>query len=353
MPQMTIDQFADIVEDTIRDYVKSDYVNLLTDKQDHPAAKELINKARMNRSGTSEQAEGVYWKARMRTAASYRHIAATTPDQVNITNDYVGMSAPWRKVEVKYAFLEEEIDFNMSPNQIVNVVQQREKGMDFDFIEGIDIDFWAAPLASDPLAFRSLPYWCPKNATTGFNGGILSGFADKGGLSPTTWPRINSYAFAYTDITLGDFVSKVRDMIDLTYFKPPITGVPDLGKPSGPAKQFYTTLSVRKQCADLADARNENIGPDLAYYDGKVMLRGAEIVWVPELDKDTTGPFYQIDFGTFKMIPKRGWWQNRKIIKPYPGQRNQIAVFKDSYLAFLCFSPRTLGVGSTGTTYPA
>lgn len=353
---MTIDQFADVVELTSRRYVRSNYVNLLTDKQDHPAAKELIKKSTMSSEGTNAQAEGVYWKARMRTAGSYRHIAATTPDQVNITQDYAGMSAPWRKVEVKYGFLEDEIDFNMGEEQIVDLVKEREKGMDFDFIEGIDIDYWAPPSASDPLAFRSLPYWCPKTGATttpGFNGTTLSGFSDKGGLSTTTWPRIKNYNFLYTDITLGDFISGCRDMMDDTYFMPPIPGVPDLGKPSGPVKAFYTTKSVRKQFSDVADSRNENLGPDVASMDGKVTLRGAEIVWVPELDRDTTGPFYQIDFSTFRMIPKPGWWQAKQIIKPWPGQRNQIAVFKTSYLAFLCFSPRTLGVACTGTSYPA
>jgi len=353
---MTIDQFADVVELTSRKYIRSNYVNLLTDKQDHPAAKELIKKSMMSREGTNAQAEGIYWKARMRTAASYRHIAATTPDQVNITQDYVGMSAPWRKVEVKYAFLEDEIDFNMGEEQIVDLVKEREKGIDFDFIEGIDADYWTPPSATDALAFRSLPYWCPKTGATttgGFDGTVLSGFSDKGGLSPTTWPRLKNYCFLYTDVTLGDLISKLRDMFDLTYFKPPIPGVADLGKPSGPAKALYTTLSVRKQFADVADSRNDNLGPDVATMDGKVTFRGAEMVWVPELDRDTTNPIYQIDFSTFRMIPKPGWWQVKQIIKPWPGQRNQIAVFKTSYLAFLCFSPRTLGVGATGTTYPS
>lgn len=350
MASLTLEQFADLVELQVRDYERTDYVSLLTDIQDHPAAKALLKKTRMSRDGA--QAEGVYWKLRMKTAASWRHVTPTTPDAATITNDFVGMSAPWRKVEVGYAFLEEEIDFNMSPNQIVNLVKAREAGCDFDFIEGLEVDFWNFPLASDALAFYSLPYWCVKNATTGFNGGIPSGYTTVGGLSPTTYPRLKNYTAQYVDVTLDDFVAKARDMVDLTYFKPPVAGVPDLGQISGPSKSFYTTLSVRKKFADVADSRNDNLGPDVATMDGRVMFRGAEIVWVPALDADTTNPFYQIPWDVFKMMVKPGWWQKRTMLKPYPGQRNQVAVFKDSYLNFACFNRRALGVLATGITYP-
>ncbi len=349
MASLTLEQLADLVELTVRDYVKTDYVSLLTDIQDHPAAKALLKKSRMDRQG---QAEGIFWKLRMRTAASYRHVTPTTPDAATITNDFVGMTAPWRKFEVGYAFLEEEIDFNMGPNQIVNLVKAREAGCDFDFIEGLERDFWNFPAATDTLAFYSLPYWCVKNATTGFNGGIPSGYSTVGGLSPTTYPRLNNYTAQYTNITLDDMISKARDMADLTLFKPPITGVPDLGQIDEPAKAYYTTLSVRKQFADVADSRNDRLGPDVAEMDGKVMFRNAEIQWVPALDADTTGPFYQIPWDVFKMIVKTGWWQKRTVLKPYPGQRNQVAVFKDSYANFVCFNKRALGVIATGTGYP-
>lgn len=352
MASMTIDQFADLVELQIRDYRnKSQYVSLLTDLQDHPAAKALLNKTRMSRK--EAQAEGVFWKLRMKTANSYRHISATTPDAANITQDYVGMSVPWRKIETKYSFLEEELDFNMGANQIVDLVKNREFGADFDMIEGFEKDFWNFPAASDPLAFYSLPYWCPKNATTGFNGGVASGYSTVGGLSPTTWPRLNNYTAQYTTVTLDDFISKARDMVDLTYFKPPVAGVPDAGQIKGPSKAFYTTLAVRKAMADVADSRNDNLGPDVAKMDGMVTFRCAEVCWVPALDPDTTNPFYQIPWDIFKMVVKPGWWEKKTVLKPYPGQRNQVGVFRDTYTNFACFNKRALGVIATGTTYPA
>ncbi len=352
MATMNLEQFGDLVELQIREYIKTDYTSLITDLQDHPAAKALLKKSRMSRSGTSEGPEGLYFKVRMQTANSYRHITPTTPDQTVMTNDFVGGSVNWKKIEVGYSFLEEEIDFNMPPNQIVDLVKAREAGADFDFIEGLERDFWAFPSAGDANAFKSLPYWVTKNGTAGFNGGHPSGYSDVAGISATTYPRWQNYTFPYTDVTLDDFISKARDMCDLTGFKPPVSNIPDLGAVNGPAKAFYTTQSVRKKFADNADARNDNLGPDVAAMDGKVEFRGASIEWVPVLDLDSTGPFYQIPWDVFKMVPKKGWWQKRTILKPYPGQRNQVASFKDTYTNFICLNRRVCGVGSTGTTYP-
>lgn len=352
MPSLNLEQFGDLVELTIREYVKTDYVSLITDLQDHPAAKALLNKSRMSRTGTSESPEGLYFKVRMQTAGTYRHIKPTTPDLAVITNDFVGGSVNWKKVEVGYAFLEEEIDFNMAPNQIVDLVKAREAGADFDFVEGIERDFWAFPSAGDTDAFKSLPYWVTKNGTAGFTGGIPSGYSDVAGISPTTYPRYQNYAYPYTNVTLDDMISKQRDASDLTGFKPPIANIPDLGAVKGPAKAYYTTQAVRKAFADVADSRNDDLGPDVSTMDGKVQFRSTNIEWVPALDADSTGPFYQIAWDVFKMIPKRGWWQKRTFMKPYPGQRNQIASWKDSYLNFVCFNRRACSVGSTGTTYP-
>ncbi len=350
MASMTIANFADLVELQIRDYIKPQYTSLLTDLQDHPAAKSLLNKNRMDRQGSPE---GIFWKADMGTDSSYRHIDATTPDEAFIKNSFVGLTAPWRKVETKYAFIQEEMDFNMGPNQIVDLVKSRERRCDFDFIEGLERDFWGFPSAGDARAFRSLPYWITKNATQGFNGGIPSGYSDVGGISPTTYPRWNNYTFQYTNITIDDLISKLRDMADETSFKPPITGVPDLGAVSGPAKAYYTTRLVRKGFADAADARNENLGPDVATMDSKVMFRNAMIEWVPVLDADTTAPIYQIPWDVFKMFIKSGWWRKYTMLKPYPGQRNQVAVFYDYYFNFVCFNRRMAGVGATGTSYPS
>jgi hypothetical protein len=350
MPSLNLESFGDLVETTITEYIKTDYVSLLTDLTDHPAAKSLIRKSRMEPKASPTGAE---WKLRMTTAESYRHVYPTTPDRAEITDDFVSASVPWRKTEVGYAFLEEHIDFNMGPNQILDLVKAKEQGCDFDWIEGMERDFWAFPLAADTNTYRSLPYWCTKAATEGFTGGIPTGYSDVGGLSPTTYSRWNNWAGPYTAVTLDDLILKARTMADRTNFKPPVAGVPDLGDTGKAPRQYYTNLSVHQKFANVADSRNDNLGPDVAKMDGQVTFRNTAINYVPLLDSDTTDPFYQINWNVFKLMTRNKWWQKRTVLKPYPGQRNQVAVFKDTYANFACFNRRLLGVLSTGTTYPS
>ncbi len=54
MAGLNLEQFGDLVELQIREYIKTDYTSLITDLQDHPAAKALLKKSRMSRKGTSE-----------------------------------------------------------------------------------------------------------------------------------------------------------------------------------------------------------------------------------------------------------------------------------------------------------
>lgn len=349
MASLNLESFGDLVALQVKDYIRTDYVSLLTDDVDHPFAKQMLRKHRMDRGqgGTT-----VYWKVRMGTAGSYRHISPTTPDRPTMSDDFQEASEPYRKVEVGWSFLEEQIDFNMGPDRIVDLVKAKEQGADFDFIDGIEQDAWAFPSASDTLAFRSIPYWFPKNATEGFNGGIPTGYSDVAGLSPTTWPRWNSYTGQYTAVTIDDLVRKLRTMATKTGFTPPVANVPDLGK-TGPNKGYYTNLSVQMAWADIADSRNDNIGPDVARFDGEETFRRAPINYVPALDADTTNPLYQIPWDVFKILIRPKWWQKRTTLKPYPGQRNQVASFKDTYMNMVCFNRRLGGVLATGTTYPS
>lgn len=348
MPSLNLENFGDLVELTLRDYVKTNYVSLLSDLTDHPAAKQLIRKSRMDSQGGDQ----IEWKVRMGTAESYRHISATTPDLIRQTDDFEGATCPFRKVETGYAFLEEEMDFNAGPQRLIDIIKAKQDGCDFDFIEGIEVDFWAFPNATDPLAFRSLPYWCPKNATTGFNGGIPTGYSDVAGLSPTTFPRWNNYTAQYAAITLDDMIRKGRTMAESTNFKPPVASVPELGA-GKTTHGYYTNLNVKQTFEDVADSRNDNLGVDVAKMDNQVMFRGAPLNYVPKLNEDTTDPFYQINWNVFKTLVKRKWWQRRTTLKPVPGQRNQCAVFYDTYMNWVCFNRRLLGVLATGTTYPS
>ncbi len=318
--------------------------------QDHPAAKNLIKKHSMKiGSGKS-----FVFKIRMTTGNSFANISITDHDQVNIVDGFVDGQVQWRKSKVNYAFYDEEMSINRSPSRLINLIKTREDGALVDWIEGLENNFWNFPAATNTVTPFGLPYWCTKNATVGFNGGIPTGYTTVAALSPTTWPRWQNYSGNYTNITLDDLVRKARTMAEATWFKPPVSSVPNLETAAaGSQRGYFVNLTTRQSFEDIADSRNDNIGADVAKYDGAVMFRRAPLEYVPILDRDSTNPMYQIDWGVFKIIVQSGWWQKRTVLAPYPGQRNVSAVYLDSLYNIVCYNRRLLGVLATGTTYPA
>ena len=350
MSSLALNQFGDLLELTIRDYEKVRYTNLIPRLTRYPAAKQFIRKSRMD-----SRPQATYeWKARVQTSESYRHISATTPDFFRETDDFTHASITFQKTQTGYSFLQEEMDFNAGPNRIIDLIKAKEDGQEFDWVTGIDADFWAAPSATDTLAFNSLPYWVPKvTGTPGFTGTALTGFTNPGGLSPTTFPQWCSYAGGYTNVSLDDLIDKARSMAELTDFEPVVESMPELGGTRKISHSYYTNLSVKKIFENVADSRNDNLGVDVAKNDNKTMFRNAPIEYVPSLDADTGNPFYQMVWDVFKLVFKTGWWRRRWLVKPVPGQHNQVGCLYDTWHNWACWDRHKLGVLCTSSSYPS
>jgi len=349
MASLNIENFGDLLKATLSHFDEPDYTNLVTDLTDHPFAKRMAPKASMKiKSGKS-----CVFKVRMLTGNSFANISPTDHDQVNIVDGLVDGEVQWRKSGVKYAFLDEEVSINMNPQRLIDLIKMREDGADQDWIEGLEGNGWNFPSASDTLTPFGLPYWIPKNATEGFNGGVPSGYTSTvAGISPTTYSRWNNYTGQYTDVTLDDLISKARTMADKTNFKPMVRSVPDAGGDT-PNRSYVTNLTVRQKFADVADGRNDNLGPDVSKMDSEVTFRRSPLEYAPMLDRDSTNPLYQLDWRHIKIYVQTGWWQKRTVLSPYPGQRNMTGVFMDSLYQIICRNRRTQGVLATGTTYPS
>lgn len=346
MASKQIANFGDLLQTTLAHFERPDYVSLLTDKTDHPAAKQLIKKSRMKaKSGTS-----LDWRLQVTTGNSAANVAVTDQDQVNIEDGFISASLPWRKSKVSYAFYDEELTVNREPWALVDLIKAREMAAMVAWIELLENNFWNAPSASDTLTPLGLPYFCTKNATEGFNGGLLSGFSDFAGLSTATYPRLKNYTGQYTAVTADDFVLLARKMAILTDFKPPVPNSRELTS-GGASRGYYLNLTLRQSLENYGDSRNDNLGRDLN--PKAMMLNNADLNYVPTLNDDTTNPFYQIDWSSFGIYVLDTWWQKRTVLSPYPGQRNVSAVFLDSIYQFITYNRRLNGVLATGTTYPS
>lgn len=345
MPALQIENLGDLLTVTLADRPEPNYTDLGTALVDAPAAKQLLDDA----VKTVQSGKTVNWPIRVNNGDGAENIALTDHDNVNIKDGFVEASTNWRESTTKYAFYEEEMLVNRKPRQIVDLIKAREDGAMAEWIELMENNFWGFPSASDSRTPLGLPYWCTKNASTGFNGGIPTGYSSVAGVSPTTYSRWNNYTAQYTNVTLGDLISKLRVGAEKTKFKP-LVKTPSTN--TGDRLGYFTNLTVQQKFADVADSRNDNLGPDVAKMDGKAQFRGAVVEYIPKLDDDTTDPIYQLNWGVLKCVRMSGKWKKRRVLSPYPGQRNVVAVFIDSMYQFVCFNRRLLAVFATGTTYP-
>jgi hypothetical protein len=78
----------------------------------------------------------------------------------------------------------------------------------------------------------------------------------------------------------------------------------DLADADKPVSQMrhYTTAQAYTEMQKIQKMQNDNVGADLARYEGKLVFQGVPIEEVPYLTATATGdPIYGINFGAFKI----------------------------------------------------
>lgn len=339
---------SDLIATGLRDLGEPNYTELTTDIQRfHVMHDQLMREKRIINSGY-----GIQWDIVVSDQGTARAVGAAAQDEVSIKDVAIQGTADWRKTTVSYAFEDAEIAMNRGKRQIVDLLKLRRDTAIISLVQLFESMFWGPPVAlADNVTMHGINTWLVKNATAGFTGTVPSGYTTIGNVNPTTYPRWCNYAGPYTDVTQADLIRAVRLMLEKTDWQPPITGLPLTQ--TGDDWGLYTTLSVRQSAEEIATSSNDNLGSELAKYDGQVTIRRRPLNWIPILDRDSTNPFYSICWGDAKFYVFSDYFMKQTKIVNYPGQHTISAVFMDSIVQFVMKNRRRSGVLSTGTTYPA
>ena len=91
---------------------------------------------------------------------------------------------------------------------------------------------------------------------------------------------------------------------------------------------------------ELTRFQNDRIGPDLAFYDGKVMIRNVPFVWVPALDADPKKPVIGINRHDFKIRISNDWFA-RRTKGMAPSQHNVNMVWVEDMWGSTCDNLRS------------
>ena len=346
MALLQAENVLDLVADTLKDLGKPKFTDISSNIQRHVAMKNLLRKNRRE----LESGYGIQFNVLVGQSNAARNVALAQSDNVNQVDGMVQASTVWRNSQTSYGIIRQLMEMNREPARIVDFVKQQRIMALISLAELMESNFWGAPSSTDTLTPLGVPYWITKNATAGFTGSTLTGYTTVAGLSPTTYPGWNNWAAPYTAVSRDDFIRAARTAAYKTDFQPPVDGIPTPN--TGDEYGFYAPYAVVQPLEEAVESQNDNLGPDVASMDGKTLFRRVPVTVVPWLDRDTTNPFYGINWGWFKTYILRGEWLRETRIEYTPGQHNVASNFIDLTYNWVLKNRRACFCLSNGTSYP-
>ena len=286
------------------------------------AFRQLFKKHRVNvTDGTSIQ-----WNMNTEFAGTAVQVGLYDTIAPSSTLHQVQATIPWRHTRVHASWDLREIAMNRSPARIVNYVKSKIFEMDGNEVEHIETQFWGVPAAGDDQSVFGVQYYdytivdAAGSATGDFaatgdgaqtNLNLAAFSAGPGGISRVTYPRSGNWHQVYANANYESLVTIVRQNADNSDFESPV----DFNelRDGSTDKGYYCRQSTRRDLEDTARSQNDRIGPDLAYYDGKTMIRGVPVVGVPHLDRIDKAratpvyPFYQLDWSQIYVVALEGF----------------------------------------------
>jgi hypothetical protein len=346
MPALQASGIGDLIAATTRDFGEPNFTEIATDLQEHPIAEALMgNMEDMKKFGSGT---GLQWNVMVghnNSAVNSGLYATVRPNQIDTM---IQAQVDWRYSRFHYAIERREVAMNRTPRRIIDLIQERRIAALISFAELLENNFWRFPAATDTETPLGLPYWVGKSATAGYNTTLPTGYTTVGNIIPANYPRWAPYAFPFTNISDDDWLASLRLAMDQTNWKPPVGGIPSTVK--GSKRRLFSNITVKQQAENLAKTQNENIGPDLAKYDGGVMVRKTPLEYVPFLNADSTNPTYGLHMGSFQVGYMAGEWMKQVVIPQLDSQPTVALTVWDCMYNFFTYNRRLCFVGSNGTT---
>lgn len=259
-------------------------------------------------------------------AADY--VLAYQVEQVEV-GDYIAQGKDeCRMLRTKFAFDETEEIFNQGKYAIVKHIKNREQNAKIAAVKRAEQTFWGetayASRGRKPNGILNLLPYC---ATTGFVGTYASGYSSVHDLDPVTNTGWKSYGGTYVNVSQTDLIPSLKLAWAKTMFEAPLDTmlIPDYA--DGNRMGLYTTLSVSQAFDAQLVARNDSLGDDVAWEDGRAKFKMTPITNVAALDSNARAPFIGINWGLLDHYVQEGWWW-----KPYVRQAPNQPLVVNSFL---------------------
>lgn len=331
----------DLTNLTLKELGRMKFNQIATKLQNYEIMGRLLKEDKQEFEGGS----GIQRTLMVDQSGSFKMVGLFATDTLNVADQTVLLSIPWRHATGNYSYERRELLENKGPSRIVDILKIRRADCMISYAEGLETQGWSKPVDStDKLNMFGVKYWIVKNNTTGFNGGNPAGFTGgAGGVDSTVVSRWQNYTAQYTNVTKPDLIDSMRTAARKIIFKSPVS-IEDFRKGSGDTYRVYVNEPTIKAMESVGEAQNENLGRDIASFDGTLVFRKNPIVWVPKLDADTENPVYMINFAWFNAVFLEGDYMRESPAMLAAGQHNTYSVHVDLTGNFLCTNRRAQAV---------
>ena len=347
MAALTVTQLADIGKTTLKNFKKLSFAMLATELQNYECMSHVLKKERAD----IVSGEQIRRDILMDKDDNAQMVKLYQEDNVNIPNMMQYITVPWRHATTTWVYERRELLMNRDPSRIQDLLKNRRIASMVSLADVLENQFYHAPPSSaDETEMFGLCYWITQSDTTGFNGANHTNFASgKGGINSTTHSRWKNFTSKYASVTYTDLISNMREAFTKMKWMSPVD-FPDIRRGKGQRYRNYAPYSVVSQIEDIGRGQNENLGPDVAEMDGRTVIRGHPIVWLPKLDDSaiTNAPVYSVDYSHFHMGILKGDYLVETGPQPWHNAVNTMFVKVDLTGNFYCTDLRKQAVHTTG-----
>lgn len=336
------------IELTIAKYDKGDWINITQKYQDYEFVSRVFKQNKVPEEGGSS----LKWELQVDNTRNARYSTTYDQDRSQVKNIMKSASVEWSKQLTNYTYdIDEPQLQGANATQILDVIETKEEDMYQGWFDFMEEAMWTCPVAgAAPQELYGIPYWVVQNSSAGFNGGLPSGYSDVAGINVTTYPRWKNYTATYTlttGVTRQDLVEKILAAMRKTRFRAP---APNSKADTGPPNfQMYTRYDVLAALKFLQEQRNDNLGRDVGWMDGELVIKKVMLTDVPALDGgddgtgpaiDATYPVYGINWRYMKFVFLRGRNQVRTPPTAVAGAHTVRMVNVDNWAQYKCRNRR-------------
>lgn len=358
MAGLTVANYGDLVNATKVDYGPKKIQQIAQNYPSYPLFTIFFKKETMN----LDDGQLIQRNAQLKKSPRFRFKHIATPDTIKIEDLTAQMQIPWRFADTHWAFVDQDVYLSRGKAKIFDLIDSRRNDAYLDAVEGLEQMLTEAPSTTDTKTPYGIPYYVVKTSaasTFGFNGTVPGSHTTVANISPTTYANWRNGNQLYTSVTKADLIKKLRGAMRECMFQDleMLTGDDyRRGRDRYVLLVNFTTISSLE---DLGEAQNENIGRDLAAFegnssqkdvyrtDGVLTFRRKPILASKHFDADTANPVYGLAMDTWCTYVHEHFNFREHPVKEVADTHGAYYVPVDLWCNILCFDRRRNFVLST------